>query len=212
LRKPGLNQDARWAGSTVVCIASGPSLTAEDVAYVLARKNENPHVRVIAVNREFESAPWADVCYGADFDFWYAYIASFREKFKGGEAWTMSVPAKERFGINCIGRFGGDGYSIVPGTISTGGNSGYQAVHLAAYWGAKKIVMLGYDMQRTGGKEHHYGIHAHGLRNGRNFPFWIRRFTPLLRDLKNMGIEVLNCTRKTALTSVPRTALDKVPW
>lgn len=206
LSRQSKNRTSKWQGQTVVCIASGPSLTKEDVEYVRGRAH-----RVMVVNREFEMAPWADVLYGADYRFWEAYWNEIDATFTG-ERWTMSQQAASRFKINCIGRCNAEGYSIIAGSINTGGNSGFQAVHLAAYWGASRIVLLGYDMQRTDGKEHHYGKHKNNLPNGRSFPFWVKRFAPLVRDLSRMGVEVLNCSRASALTCGKRVTLESVKW
>jgi hypothetical protein len=208
LNKKKANRIDRWKNETVVCIASGPSLTKEDVEFVRNR------ARIIAVNREYEIAPWADVCYAADYAFWKTYLnLGLRDVFHG-ELWTVTALAAREFGINCIAKVPIDGYSPIKNTITTGGNSGYQAIHLAAYWGARRIILLGYDMQRTGGKEHHYGRHAGGLRNGRNFRFWIRRMVPLLRDLKAMGVEVLNASRVTAIPPqwAEQVDLENIAW
>lgn len=204
--KVGSNFNRRWDGATVVCAASGPSLTAEDLAFV-----RDKGVKVITVNATFKLAPWADVCYGADGPFWDVYIEQYR-KVATSEAWTMAAVAAKRHGLKCIGRANGEGYSPIRHTINTGGNSGYQAVHLAAYWGATRIILLGYDMQQTDGKLHWHGKHEGNLLNGRNYNFWVKRFTPLAKDLKKMGVEVINCTRQTALTCFKREGLESVVW
>ncbi len=49
-----------WPDATVVCIASGPSLTQSQVDYCRGK------ARVAVVNNNWEKAPWADVLYGAD--------------------------------------------------------------------------------------------------------------------------------------------------
>lgn len=202
------NADPRWSGETAICIASGPSLTREDVSFVRGRG------RTIAVNREFEFAPWADVCYAADYRFWNFYIREGLKDTFSGELWTVDKKAAEQFNLNFVRRGFGEGYSMIAGTINTGGNSGYQAIHLAAYWRASRIVLLGYDMQRTGNKEHHYGVHKGSLPNGRGFPFWIKRMRPLFRDLKKLGIEVINATRETAIPEswCQRLTVDQIKW
>jgi hypothetical protein len=167
---------------------------------------------VLVVGGTFQLAPWADVLYSADYRFWAEYVKDIRATFQG-ECWTMALQAKREFGINVIGRAQGEGYSLFAGAITTGGNSGYQAVHLAAYWGASRIIMLGYDMQNTNGKVHHFGNHRGGLPNGRgSYGLWIRRFAPLVRDLTRVGVEVLNCSRTTALNTVKRAVLEEVVW
>jgi hypothetical protein len=181
-------------------------LTKEDVDFVKGK------AKVIVVNREFAMAPWADACYAADYRFWKTYLPKIKEASFAGELWTMSVQARKEFGINCIGRSNADGYSMIQHSITTGGNSGYQAIHLAAYWGASRIVLLGYDMQRTFNRDHHFGKHDGGLPNGRGFPFWIRRFKPLIKDLEVLGVKVVNCSRHTAITCIQRKPLAEIVW
>lgn len=116
--------------------------------------------------------------------------------------------AREKFGTYWIRYSADSGFNREPDTINGGGNSGYQAIHLAATFGAKKIVLIGYDMQRTGGKEHWHGKHEGGLHNGTGFPAWITRMGALASDLSNMGVEVINATRTTALKCFPRATLE----
>lgn len=202
----------RWAGATVVCIASGPSLTMEDVEFVRERQAAGA-CKVIVVNREFATAPWADVLYVADYRCWEEYIVDIRAQFKG-ELWTIDDRASRQYKLNLIERSYGEGYSGRVDAINTGGNSGFQAVHLAASWGAKRVIILGYDMQRTGGKEHHFGKHRGRLHNGASFSLWIAKFKPLVTSLKAHGVELLNVTRTTALPSewIPRKRIEEVQW
>lgn len=203
---------ARWQGATVVCIASGPSLTAEDVELVRSQHAAGL-CKVIVVNREFMMAPWADVCYMADYRCWNEYNQKFKETFKG-EAWTIDRQAARQFKLNLIGRNFADGFCKQPGYINTGSNSGFQVIHLAATWGASRIVLLGYDMQRTGGKEHHYGKHNGRLPNGNGFAIWLAKMKPLLGDLRKHGVIVMNASRVTAIPEdwAKRTHLESVLW
>jgi hypothetical protein len=127
-----------------------------------------------------------------------------------GELWTVSENARQRFGLYWM-RCGKDaGFTDEPDTINGGGNSGFQALHLAATFGARKIILLGYDMQRTGGELHWHGKHWGGLPSGNGFPSWIRNFGPLATDLRRRGIDVINATRETALKCFPRQTLEEV--
>lgn len=92
------------------------------------------------------------------------------------------------------------------------GNSGYQAVNLAYLLGARKIVMLGFDMQDRGGEHHFHGNHRGGtLTNPGNrlYARWIKGFETIHRLLKEEGVELINCSRRTALT-IPRADLCSV--
>lgn len=146
----------------------------------------------------------ADVLYACDHTWWVQYIKEVRACFKG-ELWTLSSTAKCRHGLNWVPSARGEGYSC--DKIHTGGNSGYQALGLAALWGASRIVLLGYDMQKSGGKSHWHGDHPKGLGNGGNLARWAGAMGGLARDLAHSGIEVINCSRMTALKCFPRQSL-----
>jgi hypothetical protein len=192
----------RWRGDTVVCAASGPSLAQEDIDHVRGR------ARLIVVNATFRLAPWADALYGADHGFWRVYHEEIVAKFRG-ECWSVSQQARQQFGLYWIRHANGTGFCTDEDSIHGGGNSGFQAIHLAATFGASRILLLGYDMQRTGGKEHWHGPHSGGLRNGCGFAGWIKAMAPLARDLKQRGVEVLNCSRATALTCFKRATITE---
>ena len=88
------------------------------------------------------------------------------------------------------------------------GNSGAACIRLAAMAGARRIVLLGYDCQKTGGKSHWHGDHPWPLGNAGRADRWRERFGRLAVDLTN--VEVINCSRHTALTCWPRAKLEDV--
>lgn len=94
--------------------------------------------------------------------------------------------------------------------IHWGGNSGYQAINLAYLWGARRVVLLGYDMQKTDGKSHWFGDHPKGLNGNSPYPTWIQKFDRLAADLKSEGVEVINATRETALRCFQRANLEDI--
>ena len=91
-----------------------------------------------------------------------------------------------------------------PGQLYSGLNSGHQAIQYAYQAGAARILLLGYDMQHTGGRRHWHGDHPAGLTNAEGINQWVKHFTPLARDLDYFGVEVINCTTETALTCFKR--------
>lgn len=161
----------------------------------------------MVVNATYKIAPWADVCYGADYRFWSTYRRDILARFRG-ELWSVSEQARDAFGLYWIRHSAAPGLSTESDMICGGGNSGYQAIGLAALFGARRILLLGFDMQRTGGQAHWHGKHEGGLPNGAGFPNWMRAFAPLARDLRAAGIETLNCTRQTALRCFTRMPLE----
>lgn len=94
--------------------------------------------------------------------------------------------------------------SLAP--IKAFGNSGAGAISLAVKAGASRVILLGYDCQKTGGMVHHHGDHPAGLGNAGSMPKWPEQFKRLAASLE--GVEVINCSRETALTAFPRGELE----
>lgn len=94
--------------------------------------------------------------------------------------------------------------------MATGGNSGFQAIGLAYQLGAARIILIGYDMQHTGGKSHRFGDHPKPLSNFVGANNLVKRFTPLADGLRRVGVPVYNCTLETALQCFERANLEDV--
>ena len=130
-----------------------------------------------------------------------------------GRKWTQQESEKDDEQAQVIARFGLEWKlgSHLPGLgrerLHYGNNSGYQAINLAYLLGATTILLLGYDMQKTGGKSHFFGDHPEPLNAGSDYSDWARLFVGLAADLRTEGIAVTNYTRETALTCFPRGAL-----
>jgi hypothetical protein len=194
----------RWPGETVVCIGTGPSLTAEDVNAVRGQ------ARVIAVNDAYRLAPWADALYACDVQWWKWHhgVPSFT-----GEKWSLKVSgwrhASARYpDVQLLTNTGKTGLETDPTGLRTGKNSGYQAINLAVHYGAKRIVLLGYDMKLGATGAHFFGEHP-GHRRG-PYRTFIPCFSTLVAPLHRLGVEVINCTRDTALDAFPKAPLAQV--
>lgn len=80
-------------------------------------------------------------------------------------------------------------------------------MNLAYHFGVAKMLLLGYDMQKTGGKAHWFGDHPPGLNVPSPLKEFAARFDALASDLQNDGIEVVNCSTETALTCFRRASI-----
>lgn len=181
-------------------IGAGPSLTQADVSAA-----ERAGWRTLAVNESFRMIERPDLLYACDFAWW-----RLREReTEGFERWTQDARATAAWGLNrvvCVDR-PGMGRN---GAIHSGGNSGYQAIQLAALRGARRIVLLGFDCQHTGGLRHWHGDHLAPLNNAGPVEFWQAAFPALAADMAAAGIEVLNASRETALDCFRRVSLGDV--
>lgn len=196
-----------WPGETVVCLASGPSLTPDDVNAVRGR------ARVIAINTSINLAPWADVLYACDVR-WWKWAYRFPKEYPGvhqfaGLKFALTAESAKFPGVKVLGKSGIDGLSTDPKSIRTGSNSGYQAINVAVLMGAARIVLLGYDMA-TGhhGKQHWHRDHP--MKMVSPYTQFRRAFDTLAAPLKAAGVEVINCSRETSLKCFPRQALQDV--
>lgn len=189
---------ADWETRAAVVIASGPSLTVEDCAAVRAAR-ERDLVRVLAVSNAWKhTAGWADAHFAADRRYWRAYLGKMR---------AAGIPL-ERIWSSC-NQTAREGTQFVRATnrpglgeheLHSGGNSGYMAVNLAYLWGARRIMLLGFDMQAgPAGEKHFDGDHPAPLVQVMPFASWVRAFDLMATDLAKRGAVVINCTRRTAL-------------
>ena len=201
-RRPG------WDTRTAVVIASGPSLTADDCRRVMMCR-ANDSVRVISVSNAWKlCAKWADVFFAADRRYWSAYFkAMCAAGIEREEMYTSCVAASALHKINRVKAANQPGLGLT--SLNTGGNSGYMGINLAYLFGARKIILLGFDMQAgPDGAKHFDGSHPPGLSQCMPFPEWLHRFKALAKDLKERDIEVLNCARSTALWDFQRPSLE----
>lgn len=107
---------------------------------------------------------------------------------------------------------GGAGLSADPTRIRTNGNSGAQAINLALHLGARRAILVGFDMQRgTGGALHWHADHEGGLHNpfDQTLAGWRENMKSVAADAGRLGLEIVNASRETALLCFPRRRLEE---
>lgn len=183
-----------WTGQTVICIASGPSLTLADCE--AARATGHP---VVVTNTTFRIAPWADVLFGFDSNWWRQHLEEVRATFRGR---LMSVSqVAGNLGIETT--YGATWFRQV-------GNSGACAISLAICSGAKRVILIGFDCCRgSDGKNHWHGDHPKGMSNCLSMARWPAQFARVAAEAKREGVVVLNASRSTTLTCFERVRLEE---
>lgn len=182
-----------WARQTVAILASGPSMSQ-----AVADQVRDVGIPAIAINTTFRLAPWATMLYAADPEWWQHPAHRGAHDFAG-----LKVSCSNVKGVLLLRNTGKEGFDPDQSAIRTGGNSAYQALHIAIHAGAARILLCGLDMH--GGRHHWHGEHPHGLKQTveENYAEWIKRFNALIKPLAERGIEVLNCTPGSALRCFP---------
>jgi hypothetical protein len=176
-----------WPGATVAILGGGPSLTPQ-AANLAARSGPT-----IAINNSFALAP-CDMLYAADAE-WWAHTPDALS-YAG-----LKVSVSRVKGVNHIRNAGVVGYSDDPDCVYSYGNSGAQAIQVAAKAGARTVLLYGFDM-RPG---HWHSGHKAPLVQAtpETYIRWLDRFDKLATALKARGVEVLNCSPGSALKSFP---------
>lgn len=142
---------------------------------------------------------------------WKVHLQSVKEAFKGAlfTQWS-DIADKDYAAANGITAVQGrDAPGLGRDMLHFNNNSGAQAINLAYLIGATRIILLGYDMQSTGGKSHFFGDHPPELSTA-NHAVNVPYFTRLAQDLEREGVEVINCSRDTALTQFKRAELEGI--
>lgn len=184
-------------------MASGQSLTEDDARY--AREHAP---RVIVINRTWERCPSADVLYAADCAWWlYSGEAPAADAFKGerwttAKAWNSLSEKRALEAYNVVQTQPGRSFSVLP-PLFTGSNSPFQALGLAAWWGARKIVFLGLDLHGTTWHTPH--------RHKRSGPATLAGFRVAYKSaapmIKAAGVEIINASPGTILDCFPKCSI-----
>jgi hypothetical protein len=118
--------------------------------------------------------------------------------------------AQQKLGLAWILGVQGAGLSQDPTHIHAGKNSGHQAVGLSYLFGARRLLLLGFDfMLGPRGEKHHHGNHPPGLPGGpRKMDAWVQDMAAVAKDLDRAGVKVWNASRRTAIKSFPRVTLE----
>jgi hypothetical protein len=130
-----------------------------------------------------------------DVDWWRMHLDEVNASFMGQRFSSNKLPAEYR------------AVHLMRKHFHAHHNSGCGAIALAVQGGARRVLMLGYDCQKTDGKAHWHGNHPKGLGNAGSIDKWPARFQSLANDCE--GVEIINCSRETALTIFPRMDLEQ---
>jgi hypothetical protein len=194
-----------WEGETIALIGSGPTAKKAGVDQLQGR------AKVIAINESWQLAPWADMLYACDGNWWKLHAGL--QKFKGLKL-SYDVDACNMFRLKrvFIPDRTSDEILLEPlGHVGAGGNSGFQALNLAVQFGGRRILLIGYDMRVDLG-EHWHPRHYPPLSNPHpndNLPRWRRAIDKASKLFSQLGIEVINCSDVSMLKSYHKMTIEE---
>lgn len=194
-----------WSGETAAIIASGPSAKSAGVHLLKGR------MRVIAIKKNIELAPFADVVYGCDAPWWRSVRGL--PDFKGLKLAFDQAVCKE-FGLQRveIPNFTSNELLLGEvGKVGAAGNSGFQALNLAVQFGVKRILLVGFEASIRSG-DHWYGRNNW---NGANNPDeniverWRKALDGSAAVLSRLGVEVINTAPFSQVRSFKKMTIEQ---
>lgn len=217
-----------WSGGDVWILGGGPSIPKQfgipdSVVKQVLERTSSPNIyspymqalhskHVIGINVSFMIGDWLDMVFFGDsgfFDRYQSGLASFR----GIKVTCNSTVGKT---VNWVKYTPCDhsrkrGISKFTNMVSWNGNSGAAAISIAAHTGAKRIILLGFDMNLSSDKmQHWHDVYQRGKveteKRLRNLPFdkHLRGFEDIAKDAKKRGIEIINASPDSAITQFPK--------
>jgi hypothetical protein len=99
-----------------------------------------------------------------------------------------------------------EGFNPDPDALRTGMNGGYQALHLVAHLGAKRVILVGFDNQGP----HWFGEHPQPVQKSMPPAYGLRLgfFRALGVILAGRGIEIVNASAHSALDAFQQVDLQ----
>lgn len=196
-----------WSGFAAAIIASGPSAKKANISAL------RDYMPVVAIKENVELAPWADVVYGCDAAWWkkrqgLPEFKGLKVSWRGDNA-QRPAPYPDIKLVD-IPRTSDDLIFDPCGKLGAGGNSGFQAVNLAIQFGAKYLLLIGFDMHDRSGA-HWYGRNNWPQGNNPtedNFRRWRRAFEMAAPKLRDHGIQVFNSSDISALKCFEKRSVE----
>lgn len=184
-----------------VCIGSGPSLTPEDVDFV-----RHQGWSIATCNMGYTILPDAKIFHAMDETWWDHYgVEAMNCLSLECEHWSGSLRHATRYRGNYLTWDGNNGYSKQHGHCHTGILSGIQLINIVGWKNPDAVILLGYDGQHSNGQAHWHPDYPEDMRNAleidKHEDVW-KAF------MDTCPFPVYNCSRETAIQSVPRRTLQ----
>lgn len=195
------NVPRMWEGVTVYILGGGHSLLEEKLELIHDK-------RVIGVNNSFMLGDWVDVCWFGD-PRWYDWNIVDLSEFGGLKACCCGA-LMGKPGVKVLRRGKPMGIDLRANFISWNRSSGGSAINLAVHFGAKKIVLLGFDMKPSDDQGENNWHNLHKVKTNTSNPYnrFLESFPHIKRDVRELGVEIIN---STMCSLIPEDVFPKIP-
>jgi len=211
-----------WDEGDVWIIGGGPSVPRQfdipdKIIHAVVGRRALPDVyspymssihdkHVIGINVAYLLGDWIDLVFFGDSGFFLKHEEGL-SKFNGLRVschprvnsidWVKYLP-KDRNHTR--------GISTSSRMVSWNGNSGAAAISIAVHSGARRVILLGFDMKLNETQDQHWhDVYGRGLARDEKkimkMPFHrhLRGFPEIAKDAKRMGVEILNACPDSAI-------------
>ena len=180
---------------------------------------------VIGINVAYQLGSWVDMCFLGDLNFFDVHraglshftklVVTCHEKVGKKElSWVKYLPHEKR--VVKDPQESEYGISTRPDRVCWNHNSGAAAISVAAWTGAKRIILVGFDMTLDAvTKEQHFHNEYRKkgtIRQPIQLPFskHLRPWGIIKRDADNMGIEILNTSLNSAIKEIKKVHIKEL--
>jgi hypothetical protein len=190
-----------WNERPVIIVGTGPSL-----------KSLNLHrLRglgwIMACKESMYDLPFADAIFGLDIPWMRTRHDYLRERAKTCEVYLSAPDQRLHLFQNIPGAIylkrlrSSNTFTLDPGAIECGGNSGFGAVNLALIKRAKHIVLFGFDYSAGHYNQERYDEReAWGAASMNYFPRWAKNFDETEAQLRRLKVTVWNASPNSNIT------------
>lgn len=220
-----------WEGADVWIIGGGASIAHQfNVPADVIKKVESgqEHIsiyskylkplhdkHVIGVNVSFMLGDWISALYFCDKSFYRIHRKRINEFRNLKVTCVNSIERKllpSTLNIKRMKRDNRLGLSKKADTICWNFNSGAAAIDFAIHTGAKRIMLLGFDMKPVEGRTHfHQGFQTYG-KPTRDVVFnrFLKVFPQIEKEATNRGVQILNVNKDSAIEAFKKVDLKDV--
>lgn len=189
---------------TIYIIGGGASLKEIDLSLLKDKF-------VIGVNNAYCLGEWVRICWFGDVR-WYEWNANNLRSYRG----TLATCHPDFLGHEFIWSFKRrkwEGIETEQGYIAWNKCSGGSAINLAYHYGAKKIILISFDMKRNHLKENNWHSEHKIIPNFEiynPYPGYIKAFSQIAVEAKNLGLQIIDTSIDGALSCFPKMELENV--
>jgi hypothetical protein len=173
---------------------------------------------VVGINVAYKIGDWIDIVFFGDNNFFFEHKEDLA-RFPGLKmschsqvepySWVKYLEKDPK----------GRGISDNPDMVCWNNNSGAAAISVAVNAGAKRVILLGFDMKLGEDKmQHWHDLYGKGecidQRRIQKLPFdrHLRSFMAVKADAKKRGVEILNCSPESMITEFPKFSMKELAY